>query len=188
MLVGDANVLTNATAGTIDLAGNGSELYGYNNGSGPGVVVNNGTIDANLTSGTATIDTPLTTSLTNVKMAAGTETVSIDNGGTLSGSLTAPSGTIFDLDGGTFALNSATFSGAGLTELTTAATLTGTNTINSLFSFSGTTTGAGTLTLTGQSTVSGGTFNSTGTTTSSGALTVTGTSSGVFGPFTTAAR
>ena len=135
--------------GTIDLAGTGSELAHYGSGA---TVVNDGTIDAELTSGTATIDVPLTTSLTKLKMASGTETVSITQGGTFSGTLTVPSGTIFSLDGGGYAVNGATFSGAGLTRLTKGnATLTGTTTIDTLFSLSGgTISGAGNLALTGQ--------------------------------------
>ena len=150
-------------------------------------MVNNGTINAALTSGTATIATPLTTSLTNLKMAAGTETVSLSDGGTLSGTLTVPSGTIFSLDGGAMALNSATFSGAGLTRFTGApVTLTGTTTVNTLFSLSGgTITGAGNLALTGQTTWSNGKIELTGTTTSNGALTVTGSdTSQLYGAFT----
>jgi filamentous hemagglutinin len=150
-------------------------------------VVNNGTVDAALTSGTATINVPLTTSLAKLKMAAGTETVSLTQGGTLSGTLTEPSGTIFSLDAGSFAVNDATFSGAGLTRMTNGtATLTGTTTVNTLFSFSGgTITGAGNLTLTGQTTWSKGTIDLTGTTTSSGALTVPSAGSSFLdGPFT----
>jgi hypothetical protein len=179
-------VLTNAVGGTIDLAGSGSGLHGY---SGEGQVVNNGTINAALTSGTATISTSLTTSLANLKMAAGTEEVSLTDGGSLSGTETVPSGTIFSLDYGSFALNGATFSGAGLTRLTSAtvtATLTGTTTVNTLFSLSGgTITGAGNLTLTGTSTWSSGIIDLTGTTTSSGTLTVTGiNTSQLWGPLT----
>ena len=150
-------------------------------------MVNNGTIHAALTSGTATIATPLTTSLTNLTMAAGTETVSLTDGGTLSGTLTVPSGTIFSLDGGAMALNGATFSGAGLTRFNGApVTLTGTTTVNTLFGFSGgTISGAGNLALTGQTTWSNGKIELTGTTTSSGALTVTGSNtSQLYGSFT----
>ena len=154
LTVANEAVLTNAAAGTIDLAGAGSDLYGYGNGTGPGVVDNNGTLDAQLTTGTSSISTPLTTSLSHVKLAAGTGKVSLTDGGTLSGTLTVPSGTTFEMDGGTLGLDGTTFSGAGLTQLTSTATLTGTNTVNSLFSFSGSTTGAGTLAMTGQSTLS----------------------------------
>ena len=176
-------VLTNAAAGTIDFAGSGSEVSGFDF---EGKVVNNGTIKASLTSGTATITAPLTTSLSKLKMAAGTETVSLANGGSLSGALTVPSGAIFSMDGGAFTSNGASFSGTGLARLTAGtATLTGTNAINSLFSFSGgTINGTGSLALTGQTTWSGGTIELSGTTTSSGALTVTGTSSFLQGPLT----
>ena len=146
LTVANEAVLTNAAAGTIDLAGAGSDLYGYGNGTGPGVVDNNRHLDAQLTTGTSSISTPLTTSLSHVKLAAGTGKVSLTDGGTLSGTLTVPSGTTFEMDdGGTLGLDGTTFSGAGLTQLTSTATLTGTNTVNSLFSFSGSTTGGGHL-------------------------------------------
>jgi len=69
-------VLTNAAGGTIDLAGTGATLNAYFSGA---TVVNNGTIDAALTSGTATISVPVTNNTTGV-IDLGTATLDATQG------------------------------------------------------------------------------------------------------------
>ena len=98
LTVANQAVLTNAAAGTIDLAGAGSDLYGYGNGTGPGVVDNNGTLDAQLTTGTSSISTPLTNNTTGV-IEIGTGVLAVTDGLTNEGRIDVDYQTL-DVSGG----------------------------------------------------------------------------------------
>jgi hypothetical protein len=162
--------LTNNADGVVNLDGDAANL---NDQAGSNSIINSGTLEHSSGTGTTTISVPLTTSLNNLLVQAGT--LSLTDGGTLlSGTGTIPSGTTLSFGGGSFTVNGATFSGPGTTQVTGNGTwqlaASTTTTVNTPFTFGGgTITGAGALSLTGTGTWNGpgntAAMEGTGTTT-----------------------
>ena len=164
MYVGSSAVVTNASDGTIDLQGAGTSINTWD--SSATLLSNAGVIKRSTGSGSSTIGIPVNSSSTNgLQVQAGTLSLAVDS--TISGSTSVSVGATLSLDYATFAVNGASFGGAGTTHVQGATvSLTGTTTIGSVFLFdSGTIDGAGALALNGGGTWNYGTMQGAGTTT-----------------------
>ena len=157
-------ILTNNADGVIDLQGDGGGLII----NGGGSLVNNGTLERTAGTGEAEVDIPITSSLANVQVATGTLT--LEQGGSVSGAGTVPSGATLQFGNGIFTVTAnLSISGAGNTVVavphggnTTLQLNAGTTTtISTPFTFSSTITGAGALSITGTATWSNSTMSGT---------------------------
>jgi fibronectin-binding autotransporter adhesin len=164
MFFGLSATLTNASDGTIDLQDSGTTIGNWD-ASSP-TLSNAGIIKRSSGSGTSTINVAVTSTSTN-GLRAQVGTLSLAGGGTISGSTSASAGAVLSLDTTAFAVNGATFGGAGTTQvLNTTVNLTGATTVSSLFQLTGgIIDGAGTLALNGGGTWDYGTLQGAGTTT-----------------------
>ena len=166
LYVGNGVTITNAADGVIDLQGSG--MISVWDGSTPtisnaGVVKKSTGDDVSLASSIALSVT--STSTNGIQVQAGTLT--LNNGGTFSGSTSASATGTLSFDNVAFAVNGASFGGAGKTRLQSSTwNLTGSTTVTSTFVLSGgTVDGAGALALNGPVTWNAGYMQGAGTTT-----------------------
>ena len=161
--VGGSATITNAADGVIDLQDDNTSIGNWDSTS-PGIA-NSGVVKRSSGSGTATIDIPITSTSTN-GLQAQAGTLSLGAGGTISGTTSASAAATLSFDNTTFAVNGATFGGAGTTRFQNAtANLSGTAIVNSVFEFDGATIDGDNLALNGGGTWDYGTMQGTGTTT-----------------------
>lgn len=172
MYLGSSVTLTNASDGVIDVKDDGTGIGNWD--ASNVTVANSGVLKRSSGTGTSTISVPVTSSATN-GLQAQVGTLTLSGGGTISGSTSTSAGAVLSLDSGTFAVNGATFGGAGLTRLQgPTLNLTGSTTVSSPFEFTGgTIDGAGALALNGGGAWNYGTMQGAGTTTVANGSTIT---------------
>ena len=164
MYMGASVTLTNASDGTIDLQDDLTAIGNWD-ASSP-TIANSGIIKRSAGAGTSTVNVLVNSTSAN-GLHAQVGVLSLAAGGTISGTTSASAGATLSLDNGTFAVNGATFAGAGTTQWQNATVnLTGSTTVSSVVNLSGgTIDGAGNLALNGGGDWNYGTMQGAGTTT-----------------------